>query len=145
MKLILGAILSIAVMQSPVLAHHSFAMYDVSKEMTLTGKVTRYVSGSNYAQLMFELVGQNGQPLMENGAPVRWGVEMASASQLARNGITIHTFPGGTIVTVKLNPLRDGRHFGVMTNTTQGLIACGSTMPQGGCTESTGKVYLGRQ
>lgn len=69
---------------------------------------------------------------------------MASAAQLARAGVTIDTFPVGTIITVTLNPLRDGRNFGAMTNTAGGLIACGKTMPQGGCTASTGKIYIGR-
>ena len=47
------------------------------------------------------------------------------------------TFPNGTIFTVTLYPLRDGRPFGAMSGT---LIRCGMTMPAGGCTKETGEV-----
>ena len=126
----------------PVHAHHSFAMYDQTVERTLTGKLTRFVPGSNHAQLLFELVDEAGDPVLENGAPVLWGVETTSAAQLARSGVTVDSFPLGTIITVTLNPLRDGRNFGAMTNTTGGLISCGMRMPSGGCTADTGTVYI---
>jgi hypothetical protein len=138
------AVLWLGVIATPaLLPHHSFAMYNQAIQKTLTGRIMRYVPGSNHAQMFFELLGPDGQPLLENGKPIRWGVEMASAAQLARSGVTGETFPAGTIVTVTLNPLRDGRNFGAMTNTAGGLIGCGKTMPRGGCTGETGKIYIG--
>jgi hypothetical protein len=136
-------IMSIGVVATPALAHHSFAMYDQTIEKTLTGKLTRYIPGSNHAQLIFELLNPDGSTVMENGRAVQWGVETGSAASLARSGVTVDSFPLGTIITVTLNPLRDGRTFGAMTNTTGGLIGCGMTMPEGGCTAETGTVYIG--
>jgi len=128
---------------TPALAHHSFAMYDQTKTLTLSGKLTRFVLGANHAQLLFELLGPDGNPQLDaNGKPVAWGVETGSAKQLAGAGITVETLPYGTIFTVSLWPLRDGRNFGAMTLTGGTLIGCGTTFPQGGCTEKTGKVYL---
>ena len=128
---------------TPALAHHSFAMYDQTKTKTLTGKLTRFVLGANHAQLLFELLGSNGKPELDaNGKPVIWGVETASARQLANVGVTAETFPYGTILTVSFMPLRDGRNFGAMTITGGTLIGCGTTFPEGGCNEKTGKVYL---
>jgi hypothetical protein len=128
---------------TPALAHHSFAMYDQTKTKTLTGKLTRFVLGANHAQLLFELVGSDGKPELDaNGKPVVWGVETASAKQLATVGVTAESFPFGTIITVSLMPLRDGRNFGAMTITGGTLIACGMTFPEGGCNEKTGKVYM---
>ena len=49
------------------------------------------------------------------------------------------TFPEGTIFTVRLYPLRDGRPFGALAGL---LISCGGAMPAGGCTKETGKVLL---
>ncbi len=139
----LAGIIFIGIMTTPALAHHSFAMYDQTHTKTLTGKLTRFVLGANHAQLLFELLKSDGKPEVDaNGKPVVWGVETGSAKSLASSGVTVETFPAGTILTVSLMPLRDGRNFGAMTLTGGILIGCGTTMPEGGCTEKTGKVYL---
>jgi uncharacterized protein DUF6152 len=123
---------------TPVLAHHSFAMYDMTANKTMTGKLTRFIPGGNHAQLVFDVVGDDGQPLMKDGKKVVWGVETGSAAAIARNGITVESFPVGTILTVTLHPLRDGRPFGAVGGP---IIHCGTTMPAGGCNEKTGKAF----
>ena len=139
MKKILFAFILPPVLATAALAHHSFAMYDQTKTLTLTGKLTRFVLGANHAQLL----GPDGKPQLDaNGKPVAWGVETGSAKQLASAGVTVGTFPYGTIFTVSLWPLRDGRNFGAMTLTGGTLIGCGTNFPQGGCNEKTGKIYL---
>jgi hypothetical protein len=123
-------------------AHHSFAMYDQSQRVTLTGKLTRYIPGANHAQLLFELVEADGSPVLdESGDPVLWGVETGPATRIARLGVTLDNFPIGSIITVQANPLRNGRNFGAVPNGTP-LINCGMEMPAGGCTAETGTVYL---
>jgi hypothetical protein len=136
-------VMSIGIMTTSALSHHSFAMYDQTQQKTVTGKLTRYIPGSNHAQLIFALLNPDGSDVMENGRAVQWGVETGSAASLARSGVTVDSFPLGTIITVTLNPLRDGRTFGAMTNTAGRLISCGMTMPEGGCTIETGEVFLG--
>jgi Family of unknown function (DUF6152) len=138
-----AGIVCTVVLTAPALAHHSFAMYDATKPKTMTGKLTRFILGANHAQLLFEVVGSDGKPeLDDNGKPISWGVETGPAKQLATAGVTVETFPYGTIFTVTLMPLRDGRNFGAMSITGGTLIGCGLKMPEGGCTEKTGKVYL---
>ncbi len=124
--------------------HHSFAMYDLSANKTLTGKLTRFVIGANHSQLIFDLVGEDGNPELDSdGKPVIWGVETGPARQLAEQGVTVKTFKYGTILTVTLHPLRDGRNFGALRNQDGVLIGCGMKMPAGGCNEKTGTVYIG--
>jgi hypothetical protein len=135
----LVGILWTGVMTQPILAHHSFAMYDQSTTKTMTGKLVRYIPGANHAQLIFNVLETDGTPTMQNGKAVQWGVETGSAAALARVGVAPKTFPEGTIFTVTLYPLRDGRPFGAMAGL---LIGCGSTMPAGGCTKATGKVLI---
>lgn len=126
----------------PASAHHSFAMYDQSDLRTYTGKLTRFIPGANHAQLLFELVDANGATVMDaSGKPVMWGVEAGPSARIAQQGVTPDTFPNGTIITVSLNPLRDGRNFGAMPNGT-GIVHCGTAVPAGGCNKETGKVYL---
>jgi hypothetical protein len=134
----LVACLSLVVIAAPALAHHSFAMYDMAKSQTMTGKLTRFIPGGNHAQLVFDVVGDDGKPLMKDGKRVVWGVETGSAANIARNGITVESFPVGTIITVTLHPLRDGRPFGAVGGP---IIHCGMTMPAGGCNEKTGKTF----
>jgi hypothetical protein len=128
---------SLAAMTAPALAHHSFAMYNMAETKVMTGKLTRFIPGSNHAQLIFEVLNADGSPVMEKGKPLVWGMETGSAAAMARNGVTVETFPPGTIMTVTLHPLRDGRPMGAVGGP---IVFCGSTMPAGGCNEKTGKV-----
>lgn len=136
--LVLAAALSTA-LTVPALAHHSFAMYDMAKTETVTGKLTRYVPGANHAQLHFEVLDAEGKTVMKDGKPVLMGVETGSAAQLARQGVTVDAFPVGTIITVALHPLRNGKPFGALAGE---LIKCGNTFPKGGCTKATGQLFL---
>ena len=129
----------VALLAAPALAHHSFAMYDMNETKTVTGKLTRYVPGANHAQLHFELLDETGKTVMKDGKPVLMGVETGSAAQMARRGVTVKAFPVGTIITVMLHPLRDGRPFGALAGE---LIKCGTAFPKGGCTKETGEQFL---
>ena len=135
----LAGIMSLGVMISPALSHHSFAMYDQQQTKTYTGRLTRFVPGGNHSQLIFEVIDADGKPVMQNGKPSQWGIETGSAASLARQGVTVESFPVGTIITVDLHPLRDGRNFGALAGL---LIHCGNALPKGGCTKATGKVFL---
>jgi hypothetical protein len=123
-------------------AHHSFAMYDQTKQETYTGKLVRFIPGANHAQLLFELVDEHGKPRV--GAdlkPITWGVELGPAAAIAKQGVTVESFALGTIITVTLNPLRNGKTFGALANGAS-LIKCGMEWPAGGCTTETGEVFL---
>jgi hypothetical protein len=134
--LVLG--LSLVGLTQSASAHHSFAMYDMQKSQSMTGKLTRFIPGGNHAQLVFEVLSDDGKPVMKDGKVVVWGVETGSAANIARNGITVESFPVGTIIGVTLHPLRDGRPFGAVGGA---IIHCGTTVPAGGCTEKTGKAF----
>ena len=98
---------------APAVAHHSFAMYDQTKTVVLTGVAYQFVAQANHAELHFYLIGPDGKLAKEkDGKNVDWGVEMAGAAAVAAQGITAAAFPVGTIFSVKVNPLRDGSNFG---------------------------------
>jgi hypothetical protein len=100
--------------EAPVSTHHSFAMYDQNKTVTLTGVVRQFVAQANHAELHFILIAPDRKGLAKgaDGKPVEWGVEMAGAAAVAQQGITATTFGVGTVFSVRLNPLRDGSNFG---------------------------------
>ena len=123
-------------------AHHSFAMYDQAKQETYTGKLVRFIPGANHAQLLFEIVDAEGKlQVGADGKPITWGVELGPAATIAKQGVTVEAFPIGTVITVTLNPLRNGKTFGAMAQGAR-LISCGTVVPAGGCTAETGKLFL---
>ncbi len=107
------AFMSLGFYVIPVSSHHSFAMYDKTKVLVLTGVAHQFVAQANHAELHFYLIALDSK-LTKNkdGKLVDWGVEMAGAAAMAQQGITAASFPAGTIFSVKMNPLRDGSPFG---------------------------------
>jgi hypothetical protein len=97
-----------------VSAHHSFAMYDQTKVVTLTGVVKTFVPQANHAELHFYLLAPDHKDIAKgkDGKYVEWGVEMAGTAQLERQGVNGQTYGPGTVFSVRLNPLRDGSNFG---------------------------------
>jgi hypothetical protein len=138
---LISMLAALAALSATAEAHHSFAMYDRTQSLTFTGRLTRFIPGANHAQLIFELIDQNGEPVVgDDGNPVAWGVETGPAASIAQQGITVASFPLGTVMTVSLNPLRDGRTFGVLAGA---VVKCGMELPAGGCTAETGESFGG--
>jgi hypothetical protein len=134
----------VAQLMAPVASsHHSFAMYDTKVMRTLTGRLVQFLPGANHAQLIFEVLEPDGDVSVDaSGEPILWGVETGPAAQIARRGVTLDRFAVGTVITVNLNPLRDGRNFGALAREGGRLIHCGTQLPANGCTTQTGTVYL---
>ncbi len=130
----------------PAFAHHSFAMYDQTKTVVLTGVVYQFVAQANHAEIHMYLVGADGK--LERGAdgkPHAYGIEMAGAAAIAEQGITAETMKSGTIISVKVNPLRDGSDFGSKVGNS-GLAKCPwKTPPVPGmsCDTVQGREILG--
>src|SRR5437762_5500634 len=138
------AIICFASLVMPLMAHHSFAMYDQSKTVTMTGVMTRFVAQANHAELHFVPLGPDGKPMREaDGKPIQWGIEMAGAAAVANQGITAASFPAGTIFSVKLNPLRDGSNFGSRTGTIAKCPAGKRPDPGKHCDSVEGNTLLG--
>lgn len=108
------AVAGLVLVVMPASSHHSFAMYDQNKVETLTGVMKQFVGQANHAELHFYLIAPDRKGMSKggDGKYVEWGVEMAGAAAVAKQGITGTTFPQGTVFSVKVNPLRDGTNFG---------------------------------
>jgi hypothetical protein len=94
----------------PVQAHHSFAMYDTTRTVVFTGVVTRVDPAPNHLQIYFAPMNAEHKNVERdaNNEPIVWAVEMGGSAQMARQGISVNTFPPGTIFSVGLHPLRNG-------------------------------------
>lgn len=134
-----------AMVAGPAQAHHSFAMYDMSDTKVFTGVVTRVDPAPNHLQIFFAPMNEDRKNVQrdENGEPIIWSVEMQGSAQAAREGISVNSFPRGTIFSVGLHPLRNGEPGGSREG---GLFKCPEkTPPAAGmhCDSVAGHVAIG--
>ncbi len=104
---------------APALAHHSFAMFDPGKVVTLNGTVKEFRWVNPHVSL-FVLADRPG------ATPELWSVEITSPGNLARLGWTRKTLNAGDKVVVEVNPLRDGQKGGGFRKAT--LVATGQIL-----------------
>lgn len=88
-----------------VLAHHSHAMFDTRKQVTLVGTVKELEWNNPHCWI--QLLVPN--PKDPKATPVEWGIEMGAPLELFRHGWKPKSLKPGDKVTVVINPLRDGR------------------------------------
>jgi hypothetical protein len=89
---------------SSVAAHHSPAMFDATKEITLAGTVKEFQWTSPHCWIQL-LVPDPAQP---NAAPIEWGIEMDNPLGLSRHGWKPGSVKPGEEIVVVAHPLRDG-------------------------------------
>ena len=126
--LFVAAAAIVAVMAVPVQAHHSFAMYDVQATQIFTGVVTRIDPAPNHLAIFFAPMNAERTNVVrdEDGEPIVWSVEMAGSAQMARQGVSVNSFPPGTVFSVGLHPLRNGEPGGTRDG---GLFRCPDRTP----------------
>jgi hypothetical protein len=90
----------------PALAHHSFAMFDRQKEVTLKGTVKEFQWTNPHSFIEIETPD-------EKGGAVTYSIEMNSPNNLTRQGWKSTALKPGDKVTLVMNPLRDGSHGGL--------------------------------
>jgi hypothetical protein len=104
------AILSIAAV-SAASAHHSFASFDRTKKVTLTGTVKDFQWTNPHAWIQVTVTDTEGRA-------TEWGVECGSPNMMARTGWKKTTLTPGAEVVVTVNPLLDGRPNGSLVTIT---------------------------
>ena len=81
-------------------AHHSAAMFDDEKTLELHGtiKELQWTNPHIWIQVVVE----------DKGTRTEWSLEGGSPNSLSRRGWRSTTFKPGDVVTVRLNPMKDG-------------------------------------
>jgi len=96
---------------SAALAHHSFAVFDRTKKVTLTGTVKDFQWTNPHAWIQVDVPDDKGRT-------TEWGVECGSPNMMVRTGWKKTTLKPGDRVTVVVNPLLDGRTNGSLVTIT---------------------------
>src|SRR5262245_23220885 len=92
---------AIALVALPVWAHHSGAMFDSEKTITVEGVVKEFQYTNPHSWLLVDV--QN-----KNGTVTTWGFEAEGPSTLQRSGIRPSDFKAGTKLKITGRPMKDG-------------------------------------
>ena len=99
-----GLLVTIVAVAAPVLAHHSFSMFDMTKDVPYKGTVVEYRWVNPHVHVTLQVDADSGDPSTVG----TWDIEGASTNIMARQGWTKASFRAGDKVTVIAHPLKDG-------------------------------------
>ena len=105
---VLAAAIAVAI---PVLAHHSFTMFDMSKKVTLVGTVTSFEWSNPHCYIEIDAP-------EESGSAKHWSIEMGSPSILQQSGWKFSSLKKGDKTTLVINPLKTGLAGGFLNTAT---------------------------
>ncbi len=94
----------------PSIAHHSSAMYDKSREVTVTGVVSEFQWTNPHVYIEIDS--------LENGARVHYSVEAGPIRTMMKLGWKVRSLKAGDKVTVAMNPMRNGSRGGLIVSAT---------------------------
>ena len=106
-KRLLAAALG-AALAGPVLAHHSYAMFDHAREVQLKGTVKDWQWTSPHTWLFLVV------PNPKGGEPLKYSVEGGNPGLLRRQGFEKGSMQPGDKVTVFMSPLKSGENGGAI-------------------------------
>ena len=92
-------------MAGPLLAHHSFSMFEMNKEVSYTGTVVEYKWVNPHVHVTLQVDPGSG---IDPSTVGTWDIEGASTNIMARQGWTKATFKAGDKMTVVAHPMKDG-------------------------------------
>ena len=106
-----GALAGAVLAGAPATAHHSFAMFDRDKSVTLTGSVREFQWTNPHAWVQMLVKDASGKD-------VEWSIEGASTINLTRQGWSRNSLKPGDRVVIVIHPLKDGSPGGSLVSAT---------------------------
>ena len=102
-----AAALAVSIPALPAQAHHSMAMFDQTKTVTLTGTVRQFQWTNPHCYIQLQVKDASGKQ-------VEWSLEMGAPMYLYAKGWRPSSLKAGTQISVTLNPLRNGEPGGIV-------------------------------
>lgn len=119
--LALVAILALLPGTTRLIAHHSFAMFDTTNPITISGVVTAFEWTNPHVYIEVDVP--------EGQATKHWAIELGSPSILMRGGWKFNTIKKGDKITAVVSPLRNGEPGSLLNRVT---LADGRVLGNGG-------------
>jgi hypothetical protein len=98
--------ISVAVFAASSYAHHSFAMFDHDKMITISGTLKEFEWTNPHCWLHVNAVDP------ATGRTVEWAFEMGSIGQIAADGWKVDSVKPGDMISVEAHPMKDGSRGG---------------------------------
>ena len=98
--------IAVAAFTAPAIAHHSFAMFDDTKTVTLQGMVKEFEWVNPHSWLRVTVNDE------KTGKPAVWALELSSPSRLVTMGMHADSVKPGIAVSVTFHPMKDGTRGG---------------------------------
>ncbi len=105
------AVLAVLALAGPAFAHHSFAMYDHTRTITIKGEVTKFQWTNPHAYLEVDVK-------QKDGSVKHYSIEMTSINMMQRLGWRSNMIKAGDQVKVTVSPLLNGESGGLMLDVT---------------------------
>ena len=118
----LGVAASVLMLAGPAFAHHSFAMFDYNKELTITGELKELQWTNPHIHILVNV--PNGR-----GGMAEWDVEGGTPGNLRRTGWSRDSIKQGEKISVVIRPLKNGDNGGMLVRANR---ADGSAIGTGG-------------
>jgi hypothetical protein len=95
-----------AAFAAPALAHHSFAMFDPDKTVTLKGTVKEFEWTNPHSWIRIMVMDPNGKA-------TQYALEMGSPARSTFDGWKKDSLKPGDVISVTMHPLKDGSRGGM--------------------------------
>jgi hypothetical protein len=102
----LAVVVGIALPAAPTLAHHSRALFDISKNTTYWGVVEEYRWQNPHSHIVVRV----GAGAADPSTVGTWTVEASAIGIMTSGGWTPKTYKHGDPITVVAHPSTDGSH-----------------------------------
>jgi hypothetical protein len=96
-----GLVAALALACSTAGAHHSFAMFDLAKDVTVEARIKEVQFTNPHVWLQILVTD-------DKGVETEWSIESGAPGMMLRNGWKPSTLKPGDKVTLTMHPLRNG-------------------------------------
>jgi hypothetical protein len=97
----LALVIATAMVAPPASAHHSYAMFATTKQVSVEGTVKQFMWTNPHSWIRLEVMDAKGQPQ-------EWGVEMSSLTILVARGWNPKTVQPGDKIRMTVHPMKSG-------------------------------------
>jgi hypothetical protein len=97
----LALVVATAIVAPPASAHHSYAMFDVAKQVTIEGTVKQFMWTNPHSWIRLEVMDPQGKVQ-------EWPVEMSSLTILVARGWNPKTVIPGDKIRMTVHPMKSG-------------------------------------
>ena len=108
MKILAAAVLAVST-AGPAWAHHSFAMFDRDKNVTMSGTVTEFEWTNPHVWIHMSVADQAGKTVV-------WSFEMQAIQADMAGGWRSDSVKPGDKVSIEFHPLKDGSRGGQLVS-----------------------------